>query len=131
MCRFDKNTIDCIWSQAQVVDGYDKDKYRKDACGAWIIRSEYGNRNSPFGWEIDHIYPEAKLRSLNVPIELIDNIINLRPLNWKNNDSKGSDYPFYRACITSKDNSNIEGEYEFIINSDVQRNISDLYTDYL
>lgn len=131
MCRFEKEKIDIIWTRAQTVEGYDESKYRKDACGAWIIRSEYGNRKSPFGWEIDHIYPESKLRSLNVPVSLIDDIKNLRPLNWKNNDSKGSDYPSYRACITSQDNSNIEGQFEYIINSDVQGDISNLYSDYL
>jgi hypothetical protein len=33
------------------------DEWRFDDCGAWIGRNLYGNRGSPFGWEIDHIKP--------------------------------------------------------------------------
>lgn len=45
------------WSKAREVDGYDKNMFRKDACGAWIVWSKYGARDNDYGWEIDHIYP--------------------------------------------------------------------------
>lgn len=131
MCRYSDELLLQIWEKARIVDGYDSSFYRKDACGAWIIWQEYGNRNSPFGWEVDHIYPEAKLRSLCVPESLIDNIVNLRPLNWKNNDSKGADFPCYQATMKSEDRSNIEGEYQMSINDQVQKDVIELYKEYL
>lgn len=131
MCRFSEETINEIWSRGQVVDGFDSAKVRKDACGAWIIKDNYGNRNSPFGWEVDHIYPESKLREKSVPMSIIDNITNLRPLNWKNNDSKGSDYPSYQACITSVGERNEEGTYQYTVNENTRKQIEQLIREYL
>lgn len=62
------------------VIGYDSKKFRKDDCGAWIIRDKYGDRNSKYGWEIDHINPESQGGS--------DALSNLRPLQWENNAKK-------------------------------------------
>ena len=45
-----------VWEKAKVVDGVDKDKKRKDACGAWIEWDNYGDTTkNGSGWEIDHI----------------------------------------------------------------------------
>lgn len=131
MCRFNEDLLNRIWERAQEVDGYDKDRVRKDACGAWIIRDLYGDTNSPFGWEVDHIYPESKLRSKNVPENMIDDPINLRPLNWKNNLSKSADYPSYQATMKSEDNKNVEGVYEFTVNERVRNEVERLYRDYI
>lgn len=71
------------------------DRVRKDACGAFILYEDFGDRNSAFGWEIDHIYPASKLKEReDVTDEQIDDMRNLRPLNWRNNASKGADCPF-------------------------------------
>lgn len=131
MCRFDKNKLDLIWQRGQEVSGYDKSRFRKDACGAWMIRSLYGDRTSPFGWEVDHIIPESRLRENNVNLELIDDLQNLRPLNWKNNDSKGADYPSYQAKITSEENKNIEGVFECTVNETVRQQVEQLYREYI
>ena len=70
-----------VWAKAQYVsEENEKNGYRKDQCGAWIKGSDYGNRNSLYGWEADHITPTAKGGT--------DAISNLRPLHWKNNASK-------------------------------------------
>ncbi len=53
---------------------------RKDECGAWMFRADYGNRRSIYGWEIDHSSP--------VEHGGTDELLNLRPLQWKNNASK-------------------------------------------
>ncbi len=34
---FDQATINAVWEKGRIVPGYDASRYRKDACGAWII----------------------------------------------------------------------------------------------
>lgn len=74
---FNSSFIEQVWQKGQTVPGYDSNTWRKDDCNAWIRRSDYGDRNSIFGWEIDHISPGGT-----------DNLSNLRPLQWQNNISK-------------------------------------------
>lgn len=69
-----------VWYKAHSVPGYDPQKFRKDQCGAWISWADYGNRDSTYGWEIDHITPRSNGGS--------DELSNLRPLQWENNASK-------------------------------------------
>ncbi len=57
---FTEEQIQKAWEKATVVVGYDSNVYRKDECGAWIARKQYGKRNLSFGWEIDHIKPQSK-----------------------------------------------------------------------
>lgn len=67
-----------VWEKAETVDGNDPNVWRKDQCGGWIGRNLYGNRESEYGWEVDHINPQGG-----------DDLSNLRPLQWKNNLDKG------------------------------------------
>ena len=60
--------IQSVWEKAKLVEGNDAGWWRKDECGAWIGRREYGNRQSQYGWEIDHINPNGG-----------DDLSNLRP----------------------------------------------------
>ena len=69
-----------VWQKALIVPGYDHNIFRKDACGAWIRRDHYGNRDSQYGWEIDHITPVSHGGN--------DALFNLRPLHWQNNAGK-------------------------------------------
>ena len=76
----DDNTIQQVWNKGQTVYNNDPNEWRKDECGAWIYRSHHGNRNSQYGWEVDHITPSSERGS--------DALSNLRPLQWENNLSK-------------------------------------------
>jgi len=88
--NFDQKTIEAVWVKASLVPGMNPSDYRKDSCGALIKRTEYGNTNSLYGWEIDHIFPVAKGGD--------DSFQNLQPLQWQNNRHKGDDYPQW-VCL--------------------------------
>lgn len=76
---------------------------------------------------------------MDVPQDKIDDLINLRPLNWRNNDSKGADYPHYQSKLKAgsiKDENgqdhdlNVKGEDEKEINYDIQQQIIELFKGY-
>lgn len=115
----DERTVDQIWRKGLKVEGYDPDLYRQDFSGAWIARKAYGDRESIFGWEIDHIYPRSKGGT--------DEEVNLRPINWRNNISKGDSYPEYVAAIVSEDNKNVERETSCTVGSALQAKLKALY----
>ena len=73
MSDFSKQEIEDVWSQGLIIEGWNPDIVRQDAAGAWILREKYGDHDSIFGWDIDHIYPQNELEKLNVPQELINN----------------------------------------------------------
>lgn len=119
------------WGKANTVDGEDLHEVKRDASGAIIHYSDYKDRDSDYGWEIDHIYPKALLEEAGVPEELINDPRNLRPMNWKNNVSKGSDYPSYTTVVAAKGSVNIEKKGTRVVNADVQQELKELYKDYL
>ena len=139
MAQFTDELINKIWEKGSKDPKYNPDFVRKDACGAWIIKDKYNDRDSIYGWDVDHIYPESKLKELGVPQELIDNIANLRPLNWKNNVSKSDDYPHYQAKMKADvvndsegkaEDFNVECADEKEINANVQHRIEELFKGY-
>lgn len=103
---FTDEQIQRVWEKGREVEGYNKDKYRQDACGAWMEKNKYGDTSSPFGWEIDHIKPKALLEGQ--PEDKVDNIDNLRPLQWSNNRAKGDDFPWYATAVAAADNKNVK-----------------------
>lgn len=123
--------INEVWNKGRIIDGYPESQIRQDACGAWIRRDDYGKIESPFGWDIDHIFPQKKLTTFDVPQIEIDDIRNLRPMHWKNNVSKGTDYPSYRAVVKSDGSKNVESETFFTVNRDIQAILSQLFDKYL
>ncbi len=85
---FLEQMIQAVWNKAVVVSGADPNILRKDVCGAWIRRSEYGKTTEyGSGWEIDHIQP--------VSSDGADVIGNLQPLQWQNNREKGDKWPVF------------------------------------
>nr|WP_321522347.1 HNH endonuclease signature motif containing protein [uncultured Macellibacteroides sp.] len=115
---FDDDTINRVWQKGTVVPNYKAELYRKDACGAWMMRSEYGSESS-LGWQIDHVYPVAKGGD--------DTIENLRPMQHQNNRSKGDNYPIYTGVIKAEGNNNIDKEGQYTINAALQETLNNLY----
>jgi hypothetical protein len=73
-----------VWQKAYFADATNEaNGFRKDQCGAWILKHAYGDRNSAYGWEIDHIAASSKGGS--------DQLGNLRPLHWRNNATRQDD----------------------------------------
>lgn len=70
-----------VWQKGQPIRGYDAAIWRHDAYGHVIRYADYGDRNSKYGWEIDHVAPSSLGGS--------DDIANLRPLHCKMNASLG------------------------------------------
>jgi hypothetical protein len=99
---FTPKEIENAWEKASKVLGYDSDKYRKDYAGAWIIKSEYGNRKSNYGWEVDHVRPLSKGGTYD--------LLNLVPLHWSNNVKKDDDYPHWTTDTSSEGNQNVSRE---------------------
>lgn len=79
---FDDATKLAVWNKGTAVNGNEPKTWRKDECGAWMQFSKYGDRNSTYGWEIDHITSQNNNGS--------DALSNLRPLQWENNAAKGA-----------------------------------------
>ena len=89
---FTQDVIDYVWEKANVDVVNNPDEFRRDNCGAWIRKADYGDTDSEYGWEIDHIQP--------VNLGGTDNLDNLEPLHWKNNRGKSDDYPHWHAAVT-------------------------------
>lgn len=69
------------WVQAAEIPGYDRFMWRRDTDGYAIRWSDYGDRSSEFGWEIDHITP--------LGIGGLDHVHNIRARHWRGNASAG------------------------------------------
>lgn len=78
---YNRKIIKQVWEKAIPQLNCNSCQVRKDTCGAWIVYDDYGNRDSEYGWEIDHIVPVSKGGT--------DDIGNLQPLHWDNNVAKG------------------------------------------
>ncbi len=89
--------IEAVWQKGTPVANNDPAVWRKDECGAWIHRPNYGNRNSQYGWEIDHITSQDHGGS--------DAPSNLRPLQWQNNAAKSSGR--LKCAVTASGTANV------------------------
>ena len=48
-----------VWQKARRVKGKNPNLYRRDSQGNLIYKPAY-NRDSPMGWQVDHIWPQSK-----------------------------------------------------------------------
>jgi HNH endonuclease. len=118
--EFTELQIEKVWRKATVVEGWDSDTYRKDPCGAIIMRDKYGRRDNPFGWEIDHIYPRSMRNS-------DDRIENLRAMQYENNISKGDDFPSYVSAVTAEGVRNVACRRSLSINETTYNRLKEIY----
>jgi hypothetical protein len=116
-----------IWDKAKIVEGFDPATYRQDPCGAWINFAEYDNTDSIYGWQIDHACPKSLLEQRGISGLDIDNPLNLRAMQWENNQSKSDNYPSYQSVITSYENSNIREIKSLTVNAELQEELKSLY----
>jgi hypothetical protein len=79
--QFNAMQLLSVWQKGRPVQNYDPNRWRLDACGAILDRTKYGDTNSQYGWEIDHVLPAARGGT--------DDLSNLQPLHWQNNRRKG------------------------------------------
>ena len=79
MSSFTDQEILEVWEKGHLVPAIDKGgvDWREDDFGNPICFDYYGNRNSMYGWEIDHIISFSDGGT--------DDIFNLRPLQWEAN----------------------------------------------
>ncbi len=76
--EYSERDLDIIFAKAAPTSG--GGELRRDDYGRLIKRDEHGNRDSIYGWEVDHIVPLSKGGS--------NHIDNLRPLHWESNVRK-------------------------------------------
>ncbi len=117
--NFALEMVESIWKRDAEMEGLDPKLFRKDACGAVMARSQYGMRDSNFGWEIDHVYPIAMGGD--------DNIENLRAMQWENVESKGSDFPVYKSAVSFKGFENVEDVRNKKVNSTLVKGLMQIY----
>ncbi len=75
-----------IWARTSPVSGQMNSwEFRKDVLGNLVRYNDFGNRQSPFGWEMEYIVP-AKLGGSTDPA-------NLQALHWKSNAARSEQAP--------------------------------------
>lgn len=72
------------WNKGRVCVGLNPDEWREDDYGSLIQWSAYGDRSSPYGWELDHYPVPNALASLGSGAPP-----TFRPLHWRRNASLG------------------------------------------
>src|SRR5258708_7521623 len=94
---YDQATIIAVWKKGTVVGNNDPAVWRQDSCGAWMQSKKYGDRDSQYGWEIDHIVSIDRGGS--------DALGNLRPLQWENNVATGTKDLVCKVKAKGQDNA--------------------------
>jgi hypothetical protein len=73
------------WDRAEIFSGLNPLLWRVDPYRSLIYWNDYGDTNSDYGWEIDHVWPKASGGA--------DHPRNHQALHWRNNRAKGAKLP--------------------------------------
>ena len=70
------------WGRTNPVSGQTTNwEFRKDCLGNLVRYADFGNRHSPFGWELEYIVPQRMGGSTSTD--------NLQALQWKAAAARG------------------------------------------
>ena len=116
---FTEEEIQAVWDNGIIVSIEKAPLWRIGLGGAWICRDNYADRESIYGWEIDHCYPQ----SLGGGHDLI----NLQPMHWKNNLSKGNDFPTFKIVLKHGYEKNVVVEEEVNVPEELSKKLENLY----
>lgn len=117
---FSDKVVQDVWIRTTIpLDGFDPNIIASDCCGAVIVLSEYGNVDSPYGWEIDHIFPVSSGGT-----DIDD---NLRAMHWENNRSKGNDFPIYKVSVISDGSKNVHCDKQMKVNDAIVTCLQRIY----
>ena len=102
-----------LWSKR-----YGKASKIKDFAGREILKAAYGNRNSEYGWNVDHILPQSKGGKTNDS--------NLVCCHILTNDEKANKFPCFTANGKQFEILKVENHYEIRLKSVNQNPIVNL-----
>ena len=88
------------WNRCKTIEGKDPDKWRQDYAGAYMWWIKYGDTDSQYGWEIDHIKPLDKDGTYEKT--------NLVAMQWENNRHKDNNYPRWETNRSFDGENNVE-----------------------
>ena len=88
-----------VWKEADILADKDPNMWRIDPCGACINWREF-NKKTKYGWNVDHILPQAKGGTYH--------IFNLCAMHWKNNMNKADNFPRFKTAISFNGTENVE-----------------------
>ena len=85
------------WARTSPVGGQQKNawEFRKDCLGNLVRYADFGNRHSPFGWELDYIISRSLGGSTSQE--------NLQALHWKANAARSESLPMRLRHETQED----------------------------
>ncbi len=85
------------WARTSPVGGQQKNawEFRKDCLGNLVRYADFGNRHSPFGWELDYIISRSLGGSTSPE--------NLQALHWKANAARSESLPMRLRHETQED----------------------------
>lgn len=64
---------------------------------------------------------------MGVPKLLWDNPLNIQVLHWRNNLSKGNEYPIYISVMTDEGATNVSCEFTYLVNEALQDELRSLF----
>ena len=90
--KFSDEIVQRVWEKARGMPDRDPIEWRKDECGAWINRGQYGNTISGFGWKIENTSPGGP-----------DDLNHLRAFHCDNSFDRGTGQPHRRVTADRED----------------------------